>query len=153
MKQKYTKLMLLLLTLYSFTSCADYLKTESNSIFTEDKVFSNLDFATKAVNGMYADLSSNTWYTYNYLFFKVDNDIEINLSPNNGSTTSVSHYAADAGNGVVKSVWDLLYLSIERANTIIDNLPKSPIWTNEFAAKHNSYMVKQLRSVQIVIMN
>ena len=135
MKQKYLKLMLLLMSIWSLSSCKDYLKTESNSIFTEDKVYSNLDFATKAVNGMYADLTSNTWYTYNYLFFKVDNDIEINLSPNNSSTTSVSHYAADAGNGVVKSVWDLLYLSIERANTIIDNLPKSPIWTNEFSAK------------------
>jgi hypothetical protein len=135
MKQKYVKLMLLLVTLYSFTSCTDYLKTESNSIFTENKVYSNLDFATKAVNGMYADLTANTLYTYNYLYFKVDNDIEINLLPNNASTTSVSHYAADAGNGVVKSVWDLLYLSIERANTIIDNLPNSPIWNNEFAVK------------------
>ncbi|MEI6277292.1 MAG: RagB/SusD family nutrient uptake outer membrane protein [Prolixibacteraceae bacterium] len=135
MKQKYMKLMLLLLTIYSFTSCADYLKTESNSTFTEDKVFSNLDFANKAVNGMYADLTSNTFYTYNYLFFKVDNDIEINLSANNASTTSVSHYAADEGNGVTKSVWDLMYKSIERANTIIDNLPNSPIWTNEFSAK------------------
>ena len=135
MKQKYLKLMLFFLTISSFCSCADYLKTESNSTFTEEKVFSNLDFATKAVNGIYADLTSNNMYTYNFLFFKTDNDIEINILTNNSSTTSVSHYAADEGNAVIKPVWDQLYKSIERANTIIDNLPNSPIWTNEFSAK------------------
>ena len=135
MKQNILKLILFLLAIYSFSSCADYLKTESNSTFTEETVFSNLDFATKAMNGMYADLTNNTLYMYNFLFFKTDNDIEFAISANNGTTTDISHYAANDGNSAIKTVWDLLYKSIERANTIIDNLPTSPLWTGEFSAK------------------
>lgn len=133
--KKYIKLIFLLpvLLLGSITSCNDYLETKSNSIFTEESSFENLDFATKAVYGIYANLTENNLYEYILgFFFKLDNDIEMTFSADDGSRVSVSHYSGQEGNNILVSPWNLLYQTIERANICIENLPKSPIWKGQF---------------------
>src|SRR5690606_10004428 len=93
-----------------------------------------LDFATKAVYGIYANLTENNLYEYTLgLFYKCDTDIEMQFSANDGARRSITHYAADEGNSQLIGPWNLLYQTIERANICIDNLPKSPIWEGEYA--------------------
>ncbi|OFX32196.1 MAG: hypothetical protein A2W90_01615 [Bacteroidetes bacterium GWF2_42_66] len=128
------KLITLGLFISVICSCDDYLETESNSTFTEDVVFSNLDFATKAVSGVYQYLAASNSYDYCLgLYCKCDNDIEVTFAANNNAMTSMAHYAADPGTTYLKSTWNLLYSGIDRACICIDNLPKSPIWEGEYA--------------------
>ena len=133
MKNK-LKYLLLTVVLISVFSCEDYLETPSKSTFTEDLVFSNLDFASKAVYGIYDNLASYWLYTYHMgLFWKCDNDIEVVISSDDGSKKSLAHYAGTEGSKGLKEVWETLYQSIERANICIDNLPVSPVWEGEYA--------------------
>lgn len=134
MKKSLRIFALIVLALFSGTSCNDYLKSESNSIFTEEMSFSNLDFAQKSVYGIYAVLTEHNLYEYVLgLFFKCDNDIEFQFGVSDGARRSIAHYDSNEGNSLLIAPWNLLYQAIERANICIDNLPRSPIWEGEFS--------------------
>lgn len=129
------ELILLVLLIFTMVSCDDFLSTDSKSTFTEQSAFSNLDFATKAVNGIYANLTHNDLYERELLYFACDNDVELVPTDNNGGNRDISHYDANSGNQVLKNVWDLLYQTIERANICIDHLPVSLIWEGDYAVE------------------
>lgn len=131
--KKYIKFLALVVLVNAIVSCDDYLKTESSSTFTETSAFSNLDFATKAVYSIYDVFALNYMYDYYFAFYKVDDDIEFLTGANNGSTNDLGHYAAIEGNTLLKGMWETMYKGIEKANICIDNLPKSPVWTGEYA--------------------
>lgn len=131
--KKFIKISFIALLIISAISCEDFLETESKSTFTEETVFTNLDFATKAVYGIYDNIASYWMYTYHMgLFWKCDNDIEMSFSPDDGSKKSLAHYAATEGSTGLDRVWNTIYQTIERANICIDNLPASPIWEGEY---------------------
>lgn len=126
---------LCLLVVAIVTSCKDYLKTESNSIFTEENSFSNVDFAENVVNGAYDNLAAVHLFGSFFLWYNCDTDLEFVVAANNGGTFNVAHYDANPGISNLNNWWNLLYSSIERANICIDNLPISPIWEGEHAAE------------------
>lgn len=126
--------------IFANTSCEDFLKSESKSTFTEQSAFYNVDFATKTVNGIYNNLLDQNLYEFIFLFTKCDNDIEFNDGNEDNSVNTMSHYNATSGTTYIKQMWDLFYQSIEMSNIIIDNLPKSKIWTDENSEKaHQLY--------------
>jgi hypothetical protein len=131
--KRYIKIVLIITLVTSFVSCDDYLATESGSTFTEGTVFSSLDFAQKAVSGIYERLTNNYLYQYFLPSYKFDHDIGVSLRTLNGGQVNISHYAATEGGNYIKQVWDILYETIERANICIDNLPVSPLWNGENA--------------------
>lgn len=131
--KKHIKFLALAVLVYAFVSCDDYLKTESNSTFTETSAFSNLDFATKAVYSVYEVFTLNYMYDYYFPYYKADTDIEFFVGANNGSSNDLPHYAAIESNTMLKGIWETMYKGIEKANICIDNLPKSPVWTGEYA--------------------
>ncbi len=118
----------------TIASCSDFLQTDSNSTFTTKTTFTNLDFATKNVNGIYNQFATNYMYDFVLMFTKADNDIEQFYSTSDdGSTMNLAHYSATPGTTYLKEIWNTFYQSIEMANIAIENLPKSPIWTNEYS--------------------
>ena len=134
--KRYIKIFIGVFIIFNFLSCEDFLESESNSVFTEDIVFSNLDFATKAVFGAYDDFASLTIYGSRVCeWFQMDTDIECSFGKDNGSTVSYAHYNANEGIKDLKDVWESFYGIIERANICIDNLPVSPIWEGEYEAE------------------
>lgn len=135
MKQKYSFSTIVVIGALFITSCEGFLETESNSTFTEDNVFSNIDFAQKAVYGIYDNLANSHTYDYTLsYFFPCDNDIEHvagDLADDSGRR-SLARYKGNDGYSQLASTWRTLYQTIERANICIDNLPLSPIWTGEY---------------------
>lgn len=127
----------LILMTIALNSCQDWLDTESESVFTEESTFSNLEFASKAVFGIYQVFTLGDNYGYYYPFTKIDSDIEFTFSANEGAKNQLAHYAGTPGSKKLEEMWSSFYLAIERANLCIDNLPKSPIWegTNSKEAK------------------
>ncbi|MEL7589014.1 MAG: RagB/SusD family nutrient uptake outer membrane protein [Prolixibacteraceae bacterium] len=128
----------ILITIFSlltvlFMSCDDFLETESNSVFTEETSFANVDFAEKVVNGVYNNLASVYLYGSYHLWYNCDNDIEFVIADDNNGTYNLAHYSANDGIAPLNNWWNLFYSSIERANICIDNLPDSPIWEGEYA--------------------
>jgi len=134
------KLFFYLSLILTNVSCGDFLLSESNSVFTEDKAFSNLDFATKSVNSIYEVLTNYNGYTNDLICTKFDSDIEYSYSPDDASIMSIAHYSANDGNPKTLAIWNNLYSGIERANICIDNLPKSSIWSGEYSTEaHQLY--------------
>lgn len=115
----------------SLNSCQDWLDADSKSVFTEESTFSNLDFASKAVFGVYQTFTLGDNYGYYYPFTKIDSDIEFTFAANEGAKNQLGHYAGTPGSKKLEEMWNTFYLAIERANLCIDNLPKSPIWEGE----------------------
>jgi hypothetical protein len=128
--KRYNFLILVFCIMFSI-SCDDYLITSSNSKFTEETAFENLDFATKQVYGAYERLTQ--LYDYYLIFFKLDSDIEHSYGANDGARIEIAHMASSPGNSILKQMWTLLYQTIERSNIAIDNLPKSDLWTGEYS--------------------
>lgn len=115
------------------TSCDGYLDTVSKSTFSEEIVFSNLDFATKTVLGIYSNLSlSSSMYDYVFFFYSCDNDIE-RVHGASSALNSIARYNPTDGVNYLVTSWRAIYQSIERANICIDLLPKSPIWEGEYS--------------------
>ncbi|MEI6754098.1 MAG: RagB/SusD family nutrient uptake outer membrane protein [Paludibacter sp.] len=132
--KKSIKYIFVVLIIGSIVSCNDYLQTNSNSTFTEKTAFTNLDFATKQVNAIYNQFTGIYMYDFILMFTKMDNDIEVSFTTgDDGGVASMAHYAATPGTTYLKELWNTFYKSIEMSNIAIVNLPKSPIWTGEYA--------------------
>ena len=117
-----------------YTSCEDFLSTESKSSLVEQTVFNNFDFAQKAVLGVYAAMHGNNLYGTNLsLYINLDSDIETFTIADNGTYADAGRYKATDGNIWVRDTWNALYQAIERANICIDNLgPRSNLWNSEY---------------------
>jgi hypothetical protein len=133
--RKYIITVVIATLIISAISCKDYLKVQSNSSFTETTSFSNLDFAAKAVNGIYANLANYWLYGVMHIWTSCDNDIEFATWINDAGDNSLAHYTADDGSTRVLNIWNTYYQTIERANICIDNLPVSPIWDGPQASQ------------------
>ncbi|SEO05716.1 Starch-binding associating with outer membrane [bacterium A37T11] len=137
---RYIKYFLIIICACSIGSCKKFLESTSHSIFTEDLAFSNLDFATKAVYGIYNMFTVMDSYNYYFMYTKLDNDIEFSYSADDNAKFQLGHYAGNPGSARLETMWNVLFQTIERANLCIDNLPKSPIWQGEFAKEaHRLY--------------
>ncbi|MDR1456399.1 MAG: RagB/SusD family nutrient uptake outer membrane protein [Tannerella sp.] len=121
--------------IFSIAACDNYLDSESKSKFTEDIVFSNLDYATKAVLSAYNNLMmTDSYETTLAFFYAMDSDIEFKAGTNDAAGDArLCRYQADDNNSRLANTWNLLYQTIERANICVDNLPLSPIWNGEYA--------------------
>lgn len=136
--KKYINIIFIVTLSVTFTfiqSCEDFLTTRSESVFTEETAFTNLDFASKNVFGIYERLTHRDFYSYYEIFSRYDTDIEVEYRVSDGSQRAMNHYATVSEWGSLANMWDIRYETIERANICIDNLPNSPIWDGEFAGE------------------
>jgi hypothetical protein len=123
----------ILTVVIAFASCDDFLQTTSNSSFTEATSFANLDFAQKQVFGIYAGFTGSYSYANLLLYAKSGSDIEMVAGASDDGKRDMARYSGTDSNDDIGRIWNQFYQNIERANICIDNLPVSPIWTNEYS--------------------
>jgi hypothetical protein len=132
MKKSTIKYIILFLSITVF-SCDDYLATDSPSAFTESNLFKNVDYATKAVDNIYASFTSNYSYGFDLMHVCADSDTELCPWDNDNGAYSISHYDHSDGNSLLERDWNNFYKGIEMANICIENLPESEIWNGDDA--------------------
>jgi hypothetical protein len=131
----YKILAMALLVLCLGSSCDDYLNDQSPSAFTENTIFSNIDFAQKAVFAGYAGIYNTYAYSRFSMFFYAGSDIEFCIyTTSSDATYAIMRYETTETTNYLQNIWTSLYRAIERVNICIDNLPGSPIWENEETA-------------------
>jgi len=120
-----------LLVLCLCSSCDDYLNDQSPSIFTESTIFSNIDFAQKAVFAGYGGICNVYAYAWHSMYYHSGSDIEFcqYTTSSDGGYASM-RYEATETTVYLDVTWKAWYKAIERVNICIDNLPGSPIWEN-----------------------
>lgn len=110
----------------------DYLNTSSPSEFTPDLVFSSTAYTDFAIVGTYALLTQDYLYSARIpLNYATNSDIEVAGADNNSykenSTRGLSNYLGTPDNSALAREWTTIYKMIERANTCIDGIRKSPV--------------------------
>lgn len=120
------------------SSCTDMLQVSSNSMLSDDVVFSNPDSTNKAISAIYDIIGQNNSYRNRlWLQMGLNTDIEYRSGWSNGavlsSTKSDDYFAlynpnATIGDGYNNSdaanPWSRIYQGIERANLAIDGIRK-----------------------------
>ena len=122
MKQYKIKLVLVLL-LFSFSCNSDILNKTNPNQLTPDTYFKNAAELTAGVNSIYALVQSNSLVSREYFFV---HDLRSDDCASGGGQLETPRNqlligAQDPANFVVNEVWNGLYRSILRANTVINN--------------------------------
>ncbi len=127
----YNILALALLVVCIGSSCKDFLDDQSPSTFTEKTIFTNTDFATKALLAGYSGLCDQ--YTLaRFASFYPDTDIEFGeFTTSAQAWYTLMRYETTETTAYLDGIWNYFYRTIEDVNICIDNLPRSPIWEDK----------------------
>jgi hypothetical protein len=128
--------------------CDDTLTVEPVTEVAETQAITDAVSARSALAGMYDALQSDeddyTYYAGSYLFFT---ELASDNSEHTGTFASygdVDAHDARADNGEVEAVWEILYKSIGRANTIIAKVPN----VTQLSEEERSDMIGQAHLVR-----
>lgn len=117
--------------LLSFTSCDQELEVTPYSYFTSANFFSDINEANMATLGVYETMSSLDSYGWNIsLIFDADTDIGQMSGTGADDWRTIAHYQGISQTTTFYTVWSKLYEGIDRANVVIENIPKMDLFTN-----------------------
>ena len=130
---KKNRIVIVLMGILSFSSCADFFETDSPSTLGKEDVFSNLTRTEQAIAGIYDQFGQDRSYRNRLScgYQGLNTDIEYN---NKGSDTEYYTYnyqltgnlSRDGG----KDPWGYLNTAIERANDVIEGIREYGDTTN-----------------------
>lgn len=121
---------LLLLVLVSGYSCRKYLEVEPLSQFNLEQTFSNIDFANKAVIGIYDELQGDNGYGIRIsMYYPYDSDEAIVSGNLDNGRRGVGRYQLLLSNAELRNPFIQLYRGVEKANLAIEQIPKMALYT------------------------
>jgi hypothetical protein len=109
------------------TSCSDFLDPEPNDVLAPENFYSTGQDAVTAVNSVYAQ--SVWFYFWNFYQSDVASDDVIATSNFGTDGHQLANYTLDASLWSLNDNWSNAYLTIFRANIVVDRVP--PIVMNE----------------------
>ncbi len=115
------KILLLLLITGFITSCDDLLEEVPNDFISRANFYKNATDAQSAVTGAYSSFYND--YGINYWLFLVNH---ADYENGRGSQAPISDFTQvlDVGNvGRAASIWSSFYITINRTNSILENVP------------------------------
>lgn len=112
-----------------FSSCTDFLDTKPSTI-TLETYFNNEFELNSVLNGVYDAMNSNFFYGSTYqLIMAQSTDESYNRSAVNIST--MSSYNGLTSNNELARFWNSLYIGINRANILLENIDRVPNLSTE----------------------
>jgi len=123
--KRITSFFLFLLTAYGLSSCKKALDTKPTDFYTPVNYYSTAAELQQALVGCYGLLShQNIWGQYlNYEFNSATDELISNQNNANASNRAAT-YTYDATNSYIAGTWQYLYLLINDANNLLDNINK-----------------------------
>lgn len=135
MKKQLIKYSLLLFCVMGLFQCENFLDEAPRALQSEDAAFLEESTARLVVNGMYDPLAWGesgqlaNGHSYEFLFGDICTD-----DAEKGSTfsdypdlTQMKAFTVAATTGAVTTIWAKHWIAINRANTVLRNLPDSPL--------------------------
>jgi len=135
MKTKKFKLYLLIILAAGLPvySCNDYLDTTPVSAFDPTYIYGNVQNATKALYGVYAQLGGDQAYGIRVsMYYAYDNDEMMGQGPGTADNErrDIAHYNVQPSNTQLANPFNQLYRGIENANNAIAYIPLSDAYNN-----------------------
>lgn len=107
------------------SSCS--LKESPTSYYETDSYFTDESKAAMAVIGAYSDLSTTSHYgQFEMAMPSSDDTYYINGTGTDNTRRDISHYMVNSTNTWIRSLWQLKYACIDRANLAIQGIEKMP---------------------------
>lgn len=129
MKRLKNKVFLLLFALAGFTSCQDLLEEKPSSYYDSDLLFSSIQGAQMALNGVYVTLSDPSHYGQDEMAMPTSDDMYfINGTNADNSRRDICHYGVTTTNQWIETLWKYKYNGINRANHVIDGVQKMDLY-------------------------
>ncbi len=122
----------IILTMLMLTfTCEKFFEYEPVSLFSNENVFSNVDYTKQTMLGIYQLLTRDEGYSKRVsMYYGVDTDIAKCSGELDNGRRGIAKYAANSGNSEIEKPWKNFYFAIERANICIENIPQSPIYND-----------------------
>ncbi len=112
-------------------ACQDFLEVTPVSKFSNENIYSHLDYTRQAILGIYQLQTRDEGYSKRLsMYYGVDTDIGMCSGTIDNERRGIARYAANSGNTEIEKPWRNLYNEIERANICIANIPESPLYTD-----------------------
>jgi len=113
-----------LATALLFGCSEDFLQLEPTTSLSSNGAISNVADAQTALWGVYDGLQAAAYYGRNFLLMADVPGDALKLKPaNSGRFIIQFNWLTDRSNGDVAGFWNRAYLTIDRANNILNNLP------------------------------
>ncbi len=113
-----------LVTLFSATSCKKFTQVEPVSNFSLEAAFSDPGNALLAVIGVYDEMSGESGFSLNLsMVFPYDSDEGYSSNSVTGTQGSIARYQAPLNNSGLSGSFRALYRGIEKANLAIEQIP------------------------------
>ena len=114
-------------SLFTFSSCGDFLDEEPKGQLTPDNFFNSEDDLTASVNALYDRINqTQSWTNPMYPQWQGD-DITANPGSNKQACAALDAFASDGANKGVTDAWNLHYSVIKAANLITESASKAPV--------------------------
>ncbi len=129
---KLKNLLFIGLAAFGFTSCHEFMEeVESPSKYDNEYVFTKKSEIERALNGVYAQLMSNSTYGNNLLTnFCLNSDVDMWASSTETATdNSYRRFDCSPLGSHISSLWNALYMGVEYANNFIYHLEDSAFYT------------------------
>ena len=119
-------------SLMLLTGCKKFLNQTPITEADPQFVFSDVPNTYKALAGVYSRLSGDNGYGIRIsLYYTVDNDeMQGPTGAGDNDRRDIGRYSATSGNAQLANPYNQLFQGIEWANICIDNIPKSPLYSN-----------------------
>lgn len=133
MKKFKSYLLILLAAGLPVCSCNDYLDVTPVSAFDPTYIFGNVQNATKALYGVYAQLGGDQAYGIRIsMYYAYDNDEMMGQGPGTADNErrDIAHYNVQPSNTQLANPFNQLYRGIENANNAIAYIPLSDVYNN-----------------------
>lgn len=109
--------------LLTLTSCKKFLDVQPRDAVSDEETIVDLTSAQTAVRGMYRALGSDNYYGSLFQTFGYLSGDNIQWTGSQAVIQQFISHAVTADNANVATVWSGIYVTINRANQIIDKIP------------------------------
>ena len=114
-------------SMFTFTSCGDFLDEEPKGQLTPDNFFNSEDDLEASVNALYDKVEqTQSWTNPMYPQWQGD-DITANPGSNKQACAALDAFASDGANKGVTDAWNLHYTVIKAANLITEGANKAEV--------------------------
>ncbi|MBD0309263.1 MAG: RagB/SusD family nutrient uptake outer membrane protein, partial [Microcoleus sp. T1-bin1] len=121
----------IVLVLFSVYSCKKWTEVEPTSLFTISESFSSVDFAMKAVIGVYDELQGDNGYGIRIsMYYPYDSDEAIVSGNLDNGRRGIGRYQLNITNTEIRNPWLQLYRGVEKANLAIEQIPLMELYKN-----------------------
>ena len=156
-----TRRLLAVVALAAATGCSDALTVLPTNEVESDVAIVDAGSARAALAGIYDGLQDGSYYGGDYEFFaELPSDNTEHVGTFTAFADMDAHVTA-ADNGTIEDIWDAIYETIGRANTVIEKVPNVTVLDQEerddivgqaYAIRALAYhdLVKRVRETQLI---